>query len=136
MAWCKTNIIVGNVNEACGLGFAQFKHIFHDFSTVAVILAAPALPSRLCRNWPGMDELASYEASIKSRDLKRACGLGFAPIQHLFSQFGCSPHSRRGTAPPSGRPLKWLRMDEMASYEATIKYRNVKRACGLGFAPI
>ena len=50
-----------------------------------------------------MDEMASYEATIKSRDVKRACGLGFAPIQHLFSQFGRSPIRRRVVAPPSGR---------------------------------
>ena len=100
MAWSETSIIVGNVNEACGLGFAKIKHIFHDFSTVAVILAAPALPSRLCRNWPRMDEMASYEATIKSRDVKRACGLGFAPIQHLFYDLAAflivdaAPHRR------------------------------------------
>ena len=85
MAWCETSIIVGNVNGACGLGFAQIKHLFHDFSTATVVLAAPALPSRLCRNWPRMDEMASYEATIKSRNVNGAYGLGFTPIQQLFS---------------------------------------------------
>ena len=58
MAWCETSIIFENVNGECELGFAQIKHLFHDFSTVAVVLSAPALPSRLCRNWPRMDEMA------------------------------------------------------------------------------
>ena len=58
MAWCETSIIFENVNGECELGFAQIKQLFHDFSTVAVVLSAPALPSRLCRNWPRMDEMA------------------------------------------------------------------------------
>ena len=32
--------------------------------------AVQALPSRLCGKWPGMDEMASYEATIKYRDVK------------------------------------------------------------------
>ena len=58
MAWCETSIIFENVNGESELGFAQIKQFFHDFSTVAVVLSAPALPSRLCRNWPRMDEMA------------------------------------------------------------------------------
>ena len=88
MAWCDTSIIVGNVNGACRLGFAQIKHLIHDFSTVTVVFAAPALRSRLCRNWPRMDEMASYEATIKSNDVNGACGLGFAQIQRLFHSLG------------------------------------------------
>ena len=81
-----------------------------------------------------MDEMASYEATIKSRNINEACGLGFAPIQHHFSQFSRCPHRRRGTASPSGRRLKWLRMDEMALFEASISVGDVNGACGLGFA--
>ena len=83
-----------------------------------------------------MDEMASYEATIKSKNINGACGLGFAPIQHHFSQFGRCPHRRSGTAPLSGRRLKWLRMDEMAWFEASISVGDVNGACGLGFAQI
>ena len=83
-----------------------------------------------------MDEKACCKVSLQSRNVNTACGLGFTPIQHLFSQFGCSPHSRRGTAPPSGRRLKWLRMDEMAWFEASISVGDVNGACELGFAQI
>ena len=75
--------------------------------------------------------MESYEATIKSRDVNGACGLGFTLNKQLFSQRG---HSSSST--PSGIPLNWPRMDEMASYEATITSRDVNGACGLGFAPI
>ena len=37
MVWFETSLSVGGVNGACGLGFAQIKHLFHDFSTVTVV---------------------------------------------------------------------------------------------------
>ena len=80
--------------------------------------------------------MASYEATIKSNDVNGPCGLRFAPIQSLFSQFGQSPIHRHGAALPSGHQSEMPQMDEMALYEATIKSRNVNGAYGLGFTPI
>ena len=114
MAWCETSIIFENVNGECELGFAQIKHLFHDFSTVAVVLAAPALPSRLCRVWPRINGMALYEATIIFRDVNGACGPRFAQNQQLYSLFGRSPHCRCGRAPPSGIYLKRQQMDDMA----------------------
>ena len=75
--------------------------------------------------------MESYEATIKSRDVNGAYGLGFTLNKQLFSQLG---HSLSST--PSGIPLNWPRMDEMACCEVRLKFRNVNGACGLGFAQI
>ena len=96
------------------MGWGLYKFTIQDFSASAVTFAAPALPSRLCRVWPRINEMASYEATIISRDVNGACGLGFAPNQQLFSQFGRSPHCRHGAMPPSGICLKRQQTYEMA----------------------
>ena len=56
--------------ELVGWGLQKLNIFSHNFSTVAVVFAAQALLSRLCGKWPGMDEMALYEATIKYRDVK------------------------------------------------------------------
>ena len=95
MAWGEVNLKC--LMEHVGWGLHKLNNVFHDFSTVAVVFAAPALPSRLCQKWQRMNEMASYEAPYPSRDVIGACGLGFAPAPgHSAAEWNSSERAANG----------------------------------------
>ena len=82
-------LVLGMLMEHVGWGLHKLNIFSHNFSTVAVF-AAQALPSRLCRKWPWIDEMASYEVRIKSGKLIEHVGGILAQFNDIFWQFGRS----------------------------------------------
>ena len=70
--------------ELVGWGLHKLNIFSHNFSAVAVVFAAQALPSRLCGKWPVMDEMASYEVRIKSGKLIEHVGGILAQFNDIF----------------------------------------------------
>ena len=76
--------MLGMLMELVGWGLHKLNIFSHNFSAVAVVFLAQALPSRLCGKWPGMDEMASNEVRIKSGKLIEHVGGILAQFNDIF----------------------------------------------------
>ena len=71
--------------ELVGLDLPKFNAFFHSLGKVLFIGAAPRRRVDVSLKLPQMDEMACCKVSLKSRNVNGAYGLGFTPIQQLFS---------------------------------------------------
>ena len=71
--------------ELVGLDLPQFNTFFHNLAAVLFVDASLRRRVDVSLKLPQMDEMACCKVSLKSRNVNGAYGLGFTPIQQLFS---------------------------------------------------